>query len=261
MAGSTRPCAAAEMGDRLEGRVAIVTGAAGGIGAAIMRRMLADGASAVAADLDVEGLKRLSESLEGSRRCLSVAADVTSEESCANLIAAVERAYGRIDIVVNNAGLYPSQRFEEITYEQWRRVIAVNLDGAFLVSRCAVPIMKSGGWGRIINISSGTVWHGTATFTHYAAAKAGIIGFTRSLASELGEFGITVNAVSPGLTVTDTVLKSISGELLETRRLQRPLRRHQVAEDVVGAIAFLASDDAGFITGQTINVDGGLAMR
>ena len=110
-------------------------------------------------------------------------------------------------------------------------------------------------------MSSGTVWLGTARYTHYAAAKMGVIGFTRSLASEVGEFGITVNAVSPGLTLTETVRRAVSPELLERRLQERPLKRHQFAADVVGAVLFLASDDAEFVTGQTINVDGGVAFH
>lgn len=124
-----------------------------------------------------------------------------------------------------------------------------------------LPLMKANGWGRIINFSSGTVFIGTSNFSHYAAAKAGVVGFSRCLASELGAYGITVNVVSPGLTATDTVVRTLSPELLEARRLQRPLQRHGLAADIVGTVRFLASADADFITGQTINVDGGVVMR
>ena len=246
---------------RFSGRVAVVTGAAGGIGAALVRRFLGEGAGVVAADLDVARAARLDEAASAEGRLLPLRLDVTSEEDCLALARQVEERFGRIDILVNNAGVYPAQRFEDISYAEWRRIIAINLDGAFLMTRAVLPAMRRGKWGRIVNISSGSVLLGTPLFTHYAAAKSGIIGFSRSLASEIGEAGITVNVVSPGLTATETVLKTISPELLELRRQQRPLRRHQYADDVVGAILFLASSDAEFITGQTVNVDGGAAMH
>lgn len=250
------------MGGRLEERVAIITGAARGMGAAMARRFVAEGAHVVAADIDLDAATALAAALDAPPgRVRAVGLDVTSEAGCRELARATEETFGRIDIAVNNAGIYPVQAFEEISYEDWRRVVAVNLDGPFLLTRAVVPAMKRRRWGRVINISSGTVWLGTPRFTHYAAAKAGVIGFTRSLASELGEFGITVNVVSPGLTATENMLKVIPPALLETRRQQRPIKRHQVAEDVVGAVLFLASDDAEFVTGQTVNVDGGLAMH
>ncbi len=249
------------MAGRLDGRVAIVTGAARGMGAAMTRRFVAEGARVVAADIDLAAATALAASLVTPERVRAVRVDVASETSAAALAHEAEAAFGRIDILVNNAGIYPVQAFEDISYEDWRRVVAVNLDGTFLVTRAVVPAMKRRRWGRVINISSGTVWLGTPRFTHYAAAKAGVIGFTRSLASELGEFGITVNVVSPGLTATETMLGIIPPALLEARREQRPIKRHQVAEDVVGAVLFLASDDAEFVTGQTVNVDGGLAMH
>jgi NAD(P)-dependent dehydrogenase (short-subunit alcohol dehydrogenase family) len=238
----------------LKDKVALVTGAGGGIGTALVQRFIAEGVRVVAADLDVA---RAQAAIGDDANSRAVAIDVTSEESVRGLVAEI----GDIDIVVNNAGIYPAQKFEEMQLADWRRIMAVNLDGAFLVSHAAFPSMRRKQWGRIVNISSGTVWLGTARYVHYAAAKAGIIGFTRSLASELGEFGITVNAVSPGLTNTETLLRGVAPELLEQRRLQRPLKRHQFARDVIGAIVFLASDDADFITGQTINVDGGAAMH
>jgi len=242
----------------LSGRMALVTGAAGGIGSAIVSRFVSDGAYVIAADLDIERARTAFASHSNTE---IAALDVASEDSCRALFDDLERRHGGVDIVINNAGVYPAQPFETITYSEWRRVLAINLDSVYLVTRAAVPAMKRRSWGRIISMASGTVWLGTAGYTHYAAAKAGIIGFTRCLSSELGEFGITVNAVSPGLTNTETVLRTVSPELLERRRLQRPLKRHQLAQDVVGAVRFLASEDAAFITGQTINVDGGAAMR
>jgi NAD(P)-dependent dehydrogenase (short-subunit alcohol dehydrogenase family) len=242
------------VGSRLNGKLALITGAAGGIGAALVERFLAEGARVVAADINVDGAAA-TDLLRAERL------DVTSEESCRAVVGAVERSWGPIDILINNAGVYPAAPIEEISYAEWRRILAINLDGVFLMSQAVVPAMKRKRWGRIVSMSSGTVWLGTPRYTHYAAAKMGVIGFTRSLASELGEFGVTVNAVSPGLTLTETVRHAVSPELLERRLQERPLKRHQFAADVVGAVLFLASDDAEFVTGQTINVDGGVAFH
>lgn len=249
------------MGSRLHGRVALITGAAGGIGAALVERFLSEGARVVAADLDSTRAAKLGAVHGLADQFRAEQLDVTLEESCRRVVATVEQAWGRIDILVNNAGVYPTAPIERINYADWRRVIAVNLDGVFLMSQAVVPAMKRQRWGRIVSMSSGTVWLGTPGYTHYAAAKAGVIGFTRSLASEVGEFGVTVNAVSPGLTVTDTVTRAVSPELLERRMQERPLKRHQFPADVAGAVLFLASEDAEFITGQTINVDGGVAFH
>lgn len=251
----------ATTGNRLEGKVALVTGAAGGIGSAITRRFVAEGARVAAADLSIDAINTTFGATLPADRLLACRLDVTSEDSCRSAVAEIERTYGRIDIVINNAGIYPMAAIEDITLAEWRRVMAVNLEGVFLVTKSVVPIMKRQRSGRIISMSSGTIFKGTARFTHYVASKMGVVGFTRSLASELGEFGITVNAISPGLTLTDTVARSMPKALLELRLSERPLKRHEVAEDLVGATLFLASDDASFITGQTINVDGGVSFH
>jgi NAD(P)-dependent dehydrogenase (short-subunit alcohol dehydrogenase family) len=245
---------------RLNDLITVVTGAAGGLGSAITHRFLREGAVVVAVDIHHERLDRLVTDFP-DERLTSFEANVASGSDCARMHAFIEDRFGRVDVLVNNAGIYPSQSFEDITFEEWRRVIGINLDSAFLVTSAILPLMKRLGGGRIINISSGTVLLGTPTYTHYAAAKAGLIGFTRSLASELGPSGITVNAVAPGLTLTDTVTATVSAELLERRRLQRAVRRHQMPDDIVGTILFLASADSDFVTGQLINVDGGTAMH
>jgi NAD(P)-dependent dehydrogenase (short-subunit alcohol dehydrogenase family) len=245
---------------RLNDLVTVVTGAAGGLGSAITHRFLREGAAVVAVDIHHERLDRLVTDFPDAR-LTGFEADVASGSDCARMRAFIEDRFGRVDVLVNNAGIYPSQSFEDITHEEWRRVIGINLDSAFLMTSAMLPLMKRLGRGRIINISSGTVLLGTPTYTHYAATKAGLIGFTRSLASELGPSGITVNAVAPGLTLTDTVAATVSAELLERRRLQRAVRRHQMPDDIVGTILFLASADSDFVTGQLINVDGGTAMH
>lgn len=248
------------MAERFAGQVAVVTGAAKGIGAALARRLLSEGACVIGADLDADGVAHLDPARASAGRLIAVRGDVSSEDDCRRIASAADAAGGRIDILVNNAGIYPAKKFEDIDYTEWRRVVAVNLDSAFLMTRAVLSVMKRRQHGRIINIASGSVLLGTPMFSHYAASKAGIIGFTRSLASEVGAYGITANVVSPGLTSTETVVGTLSAELLEARRLQRPLKRHLYADDIVGAIAFLASEDAGAITGQMINVDGGAAM-
>jgi len=246
----------------LDDRLALVTGAARGIGAALTRALVAEGARVVAADIDLGAAQAFAASVDvGGKSVIPLHVDVTSESSCHDLARRIEAEHGPLDILVNNAGVYPAKPFEQITYDEWRRVLAVNLDSVFLMTRAVVPAMKARGRGRIVNMSSGTVLLGVPNFAHYAAAKAGIIGFTRSLAAELGPSGITVNVVAPGLTATDTVLAQMTPAMLQARRDARALRRDLKPEHIVGAIVFLVSDAAELITGQLINVDGGLAMH
>ena len=247
---------------RLDGRLAVVTGAARGIGASLTRALVEEGARVVAADIDHAAARAFAASIDpGGKTVISLPVDVTSESSCHDLARRVEAEHGPIEILVNNAGVYPAKSLEQITYEEWRRVLAVNLDSVFLMTRAVVPAMKARGRGRIVNMSSGTVLLGVPNFAHYASAKAGIIGLTRCLAAELGPSGITVNVVAPGLTGTDTVLAQMSPAMLQARREARALRRDLKAEHIVGAIVFLVSDAAEMMTGQLVNVDGGLAMH
>jgi NAD(P)-dependent dehydrogenase (short-subunit alcohol dehydrogenase family) len=196
---------------------------------------------------------------------MAVAVDVTSpEKTCAMAEAAVS-AYGRIDVLVNNAGMYTGikkRSFAEIPPEEWDKVMAVNLKGLFLCAQAVYPAMKRQGKGKIINISSGTIFSGTPFFVHYVTSKAGVIGFTRALARELGSDNIAVNAVTPGLTLSGPQQRDVlTAEQLADRRRRRCFQRDQFPEDLVGTIIFLASDDSNFITGQTINVDGGASMH
>ena len=215
----------------------------------------------IASDVSDEVLQdwrqRWDTSNEVNSQLLAVAADIASQESCQRLADVARHRFGRIDILINCAGWFPMVSFEEMTVDQWRQVIDVNLTGTFLVTKAAVPLMKDHGWGRIINFGSGSLFDGTADQSHYVAAKAGVLGFSRSLARELGVYGITVNVITPGLTVTKAVKDTFPAEILEAQRIRRALHRDEVAEDLVGPVFFLASDDAGFITGQTLNVDGG----
>lgn len=242
---------------RFSNKSVIVTGAAGGIGSAIARRFLSEGAKVCAVDLATDALEKLALDLGSPIELMTVEADISSEENCRNLSDRIKQEWGAVDILVNNAGWFPITPFEEISYAEWRKVLAVNLDGHFLVTRAILPLMKSSQAGRIINMSSSSIFAGTPDQCPYVSAKAGIIGFTRSLANALGQYGITVNAITPGLTSTAPTKKNFSEDVLAEQAQRRAIKREETAEDLVGATCFLASDDAAFITGQTINVDGG----
>jgi NAD(P)-dependent dehydrogenase (short-subunit alcohol dehydrogenase family) len=232
----------------LEGKVAIVTGGAQGIGAAIATGLEEDGATVVVADLRPP---------EGGIR-----ADVASEEDVARLVEEVVSRHGRIDVLVNNAGLYASlemRAFTEIPLEEWNRVMEVNVASMFLTSRAVVPVMRAQGGGAIVNISSGTPFRGVPFLLHYVTSKGAIVAFTRALAKELGKDGIRVNCVAPGFTMSDGVKShpEVVEKLREASVAARTIQRDQVPEDVVGAVVFLCSPGAGFVTGQTMVIDGG----
>jgi len=244
---------------KLEGKVALITGAAGGIGSALVRRFVAEGAKVAAADLNASAVREKFQDLPAEHIEFSQL-DVTSEVSVRAAVDAIASRWGRVDVLVNNAGVYPFCAIEDLTLDEWRRVMAINLEGVFLTTRAVVPLMKQQKSGRIVSVSSSTVFKGTPGFCHYVASKMGVIGFSRALAGELGAWGITVNVVAPGLTTTDTALRSVPPALLEQRVQDRALKRPQVANDLVGPALFLASDDGAFMTGQTLNVDGGVSF-
>ncbi len=235
------------------GRVVLVTGSAGSIGSALVDAFVANGDEVVASDRDTGSLWR-----RNAR--VAVQADITRERDCAALADVVRAEFGHLDVLVNCAGWYPATPFQAMTGEHWRAVIDVNLTGTAMVTAAALPLIADRGWGRIVNIGSASVFAGVAEQTHYVAAKAGVVGLTRSLAREVGHLGITVNVVAPGLTITPAVLATYPAELLEAQRRARALARDQQPSDVVGPVLFLASDAAGFITGQTLTVDGGRNM-
>jgi NAD(P)-dependent dehydrogenase (short-subunit alcohol dehydrogenase family) len=247
-------------------RTVVVTGAAGGIGSEIVDRFLANGDTVVATDISQETLDTWrtrwdSAAPGGSHPSLhAIAADISDEESVAAMAEATRQRADVVDVLINCAGIFPMVHFEDMTTELWRQVLDTNLTGTFFMTRAFLPLMKASSRGRIVNIGSGSVLGGTPAQSAYVASKGGIMGLTRTLARDVGGYGITVNLVTPGLTLTPAVLKAVPEPVRESQRQIRAIQRHQTAEDVAGPVFFLASDDAAAITGQTINVDGGRHM-
>jgi NAD(P)-dependent dehydrogenase (short-subunit alcohol dehydrogenase family) len=246
---------------RLKDRVAIVTGGSTGIGFAIARRLAEEGAAVIIAD--IKGAAEAAASLSGSnRQVAAVETDVASEDSVAHLVSSTLDRLGRIDILVNNAAVSATlalTAFEKLTVAEWRHVLDVNTIGTFLCCRAVAAHMRARKSGRIVNIASGTAFKGAPFLLHYVASKGAVISMTRSLARELGSDNVTVNAVSPGYTLSEGNLGN--PDFLAAHRQAaiagRVLQRDAYPEDLVGAVAFLASDDAAFMSGQILAVDGG----
>jgi NAD(P)-dependent dehydrogenase (short-subunit alcohol dehydrogenase family) len=242
---------------KLVGKVAVVTGAAQGIGNAIAHGLAEEGARVVVADI-----QRHEEAAAELPEGVGIQADCADEVAVERLVKEVAERYGGIDILVNNAGLYASLKmrpFTEIPLEEWRKVMDVNVASMFLTSRAFVPRMRERGGGKIVNVSSGTVFRGVPFLLHYVASKGAIVAMTRALAKELGKDGIHVNCVAPGFTMSEGVEEH--AEVVEALRdvsiAARTIQRDQVPADVVGAVVFLCSPAADFITGQTMVIDGG----
>jgi NAD(P)-dependent dehydrogenase (short-subunit alcohol dehydrogenase family) len=238
------------------GRVIVITGAAGGIGSALVQRFLDNDDTVIATDTSPQGLEDLAHRSDG-RKLSTCVADVSRADDCQAVADTARRNDGRIDVLLNVAGFFPTVAFEDMTLDQWRRVIDVNLTGQFLMIKAVLPLMKDLKWGRIVNFSSASVFEGFDQQVHYTAAKAGVIGMTRSLAMALGGHGITVNAVTPGLTLTRPIRDNFPADMVHAQRDVRAIRRDETADDLVGPTFFLASPDADFLSGQTVNVDGG----
>lgn len=242
---------------QLDGKVAIVTGAAQGIGRAIAHGLAREGARIVVADLE-----RAEEAAAAYADGVALTVDVAREDDVERMTQETVDRCGAIDILVNNAGLYASlamRPFTEIPLDEWRRVMDVNVASMFLCSRAVVPVMREQGGGKIVNISSGTPFRGVPFLLHYVTSKGAIVAFTRALAKELGKDSIHVNCVAPGFTMSDGV--KAQPEVIEKLRnvsiAARTIQRDQLPEDVAGAVVFLCSPAADFITGQTMVIDGG----
>jgi NAD(P)-dependent dehydrogenase (short-subunit alcohol dehydrogenase family) len=239
-------------------KVAVVSGGASGLGQAYARSLAQDGIDIVIADInpaeETERLVRSAGSQAVSYRC-----DVSDEQAVAQLAQAVHERFGRCDILINNAGVSTNVPFDDLDFKEWRRVLSINLDSMFLMCKAFVPGMKQRRYGRIVNVSSNTFGLVIEGFAHYIASKGGVIGFTRALATDLGPFGITVNALAPGLTSTPLSRAVFEGSsLFDDTVKQQAIKRVETPEDLAGVVSFLASDAAVFITGQTLVVDGGL---
>jgi NAD(P)-dependent dehydrogenase (short-subunit alcohol dehydrogenase family) len=244
-------------------KIAVITGGANGIGQAFAKRLAEDGVHIAVADL-ADGAATVKMVEAAGRKAIAVKCDVSAPDSVAAMAQQVKKQFGHADIVINCAGIFPQKAFTDMTYDDWRKVLSINLDSAFLVSSAFAPGMIERKWGRIVNMASSTLGSVVTGFAHYVASKGGIVGFTRALASDLAAHGITVNAIAPGLTRSPGTLarapraglKSMDEEFESVAQMQA-IKRVEVPDDLVGTVSFLTSDDAAFITGQTLNVDGG----
>jgi NAD(P)-dependent dehydrogenase (short-subunit alcohol dehydrogenase family) len=244
-------------------KVAVITGGANGIGQAFAKRLAEDGVHIAVVDV-ADGTTTVKLVEAAGRQAIYVKCDVSSEESVAAMAKQVNAKFSHVDIVVNCAGIFPQKEFSEMTFADWRKVLSTNLDSTFLVSAAFVPGMRQRKWGRVVNMASSTLGSVVTGFAHYVTSKGGIVGFTRALASDLANDGITVNAIAPGLTRSPGTLvreprpgfKTMDDEFNAVAQMQA-IKRPEVPDDLVGAVSFLTSDDAAFITGQTLNVDGG----
>jgi NAD(P)-dependent dehydrogenase (short-subunit alcohol dehydrogenase family) len=238
----------------LKDRVAIVTGGAQGIGRAIADKFAEEGAGLVIADINGEGAAAVASSLPNT---IGLQADVSDPAAVQAVVAATVERFGRLDILVNNAAIVPFTAWDDIDFAEWRRIMSVNLDGVFLTCRAASDEMRKAGYGRIVNIASNALVAGTPNLAHYLASKGGVFGFTRALATELGKYGITVNSIAPGLTETEGVMASPHAQAFDFVQMLQAIPRHGVAADIAPAVAFLASEQAAWVTGSMLVVDGG----
>jgi NAD(P)-dependent dehydrogenase (short-subunit alcohol dehydrogenase family) len=245
---------------RLDGKVAVITGGAGGIGFAFARRLLAEGARVAIAD--VGDAIAAADKLEAADRALGVPTDVSNMSAVRAMVDAAVARFGRIDVLVNNAAVFATlepRPFDQIPDAEWERVMAVNVRGVWNCARAVAPIMRAQGGGRIVNVASAIVAKGTALLLHYVTSKGAVVAMTRALARELGPDRITVNAIAPGLILSEAVQanSALTGFQLDAVMQARSIRREAFPDDLEGTLLFLAGDDSAFMSGQTLIVDGG----
>lgn len=252
------------MSGRLANKVAIVTGAAQGIGRAYALELAKAGAKVSVSDV-VEPTETVDAIKAIGGEAIGVIADITNNESLLKMVSATEKAFGRADILVNNAALFGALRmgsYDTLSEDEWDRVMKVNVRGTWQTIKAVVPLMKQSGGGKIINISSATVFKGTAMLLHYVTSKGAIVALTRSIARELSDSNICVNAIAPGLVASANVRNHADwAKVMDSVIASRAIKRESVPEDILGALIFFASDDCNFITGQTLIVDGGVVMH
>jgi pyridoxal 4-dehydrogenase len=237
---------------KLEGRVAIVTGGGQGIGKAIADKLAEEGATVVVAD--IQGAEAAAPAGGAG-----MTVDISKEADVKRMVDDTVSVHGKLDVLVNNAAIVPFTAWDDVDFAEWRRIMAVNLDGTFLACRYGHKPMREAGYGRIVNIVSNVVLAGTPNLAHYVASKGGVFAFTRALAREIGQYGITVNSVAPGLTETEGVMASPHKEAFEFVQTLQAIPRRGVAADIAPAVAFLASEEAGWITGQMLVSDAGMS--
>jgi NAD(P)-dependent dehydrogenase (short-subunit alcohol dehydrogenase family) len=241
---------------RFEGRVAIVTGAAQGIGRAVAERLGAEGATVAAVDINGAGAEAAAKAIGG--KAFAVQCDIGEPASVSKLFKAVGDKAGKLDVLVNVGAIVPFVPWDQLDFDEWRRVMRVNLDGLFLMCRGGSDMMRKNGYGRIVNFSSNSIFAGTPNMAHYVASKGGVLTFTRALATELGAYKITANSVCPGLTDTEGVQQTPHKDAFGFVEMLQAIKGKGVPADIVPAVAFLASEEAHWITGQALAVDGGM---
>ena len=249
---------------KLDGKVAIVTGAGRGIGVEYAKVLAEEGAMVTVSDI-VDPTTTVNIIKQAGGEAMGIECDVTKPDQIDSMVSKTVEAYGKLDIMVTNAALFADlqqKSFLEIDEAEWDRVMQVNTRGVFSCVKAAVPEMKKNGYGKIVNIASGTVFKGTPMLLHYVSSKGAQVAFTRALAREVGDDGITVNCIAPGLTMSEKVIDDDQWiAVKDGNTASRAIKREQVPEDLIGTLVFFASSDSDFITGQTLVVDGGSAMH
>ncbi len=246
----------------LKDRVVIITGAGQGIGRVFAKAFALAGAKVVIAERNEATAAAVAgEILKADGQALAITTDVADEASIKEMVQLVEDEYGRIDVLINNAGIFSTLQmrpFDQIPLDEWEQVLKVNLTGPFLCARAVLPAMRRAKWGRIINIASGAVRLGRPNYLHYIATKSALMGMSLSMARELCPDNITVNAILPGATFTEIERKTVTPAQKERIVAMQCIPRPETPQDLVGAALFLASEASGFVTGQSINLDGGV---